>query len=190
VSFGPFQLGELAEGAVEEVRTRVLREQLGARLVALSGADFSTPIAEPAHASTNDRHPSRLPPIKSRVAPQGDGVREFKSLSAHRSQPKPASHSWRAREEERAKKPLQRKFHGSRRDDERPRKQPAGEVRADVLTDRKGRPILVARLGQAPPKERPQERPATGASKRGRRGRRTWPDRASGPRPSRPRERR
>src|SRR5580704_6642885 len=28
VSFGPFQLAELAEGAVEEVRTRVLREQL------------------------------------------------------------------------------------------------------------------------------------------------------------------
>ena len=31
VSFGPFQLGELAEGAVEEVKTRVLREQLGER---------------------------------------------------------------------------------------------------------------------------------------------------------------
>ncbi len=45
VSFGPFQLGDLAEGAVEEVRTRVLREQLGDRLVALSGADFSGPIA-------------------------------------------------------------------------------------------------------------------------------------------------
>ena len=29
VSFGPFQLGELPEGAVEEVRTRHLREQLG-----------------------------------------------------------------------------------------------------------------------------------------------------------------
>ncbi|PWE33752.1 pseudouridine synthase [Maritimibacter sp. 55A14] len=29
VSYGPFQLGELAPGAVEEVRPRVLREQLG-----------------------------------------------------------------------------------------------------------------------------------------------------------------
>ena len=29
VSYGPFQLGELAEGQVEEVKTRVLREQLG-----------------------------------------------------------------------------------------------------------------------------------------------------------------
>ena len=47
VSFGPFQLGELAEGAVEEVRTRVLREQLGERVAALSGADFSAPIAPP-----------------------------------------------------------------------------------------------------------------------------------------------
>src|SRR5580692_1101400 len=44
VSFGPFQLGELADGAVEEVPTRVLREQLGERVAALSNADFSAPI--------------------------------------------------------------------------------------------------------------------------------------------------
>ena len=44
VSFGPFQLGELAEGEVEEVPTRVLREQLGERIAALSSADFSAPI--------------------------------------------------------------------------------------------------------------------------------------------------
>ena len=47
VSFGPFQLGELSEGQVEEVPTRVLREQLGERLVELSGADFSSPISAP-----------------------------------------------------------------------------------------------------------------------------------------------
>jgi 23S rRNA pseudouridine2605 synthase len=34
VSFGPFQLGDLEEGEVEEVRTRVLREQLGDKLIA------------------------------------------------------------------------------------------------------------------------------------------------------------
>jgi 23S rRNA pseudouridine2605 synthase len=44
VSFGPFQLGDLPEGAVEEVKTRVLRDQLGERIAALSGADFSAPI--------------------------------------------------------------------------------------------------------------------------------------------------
>ncbi|MGH6829744.1 MAG: pseudouridine synthase, partial [Methylocella sp.] len=32
LSFGPFQLGVLAEGAVEEVRTRVVRDQLGPAL--------------------------------------------------------------------------------------------------------------------------------------------------------------
>ena len=46
ISFGPFQLGELPEGAVEEVRTRHLREQLGERVAALAGANFSGPIAQ------------------------------------------------------------------------------------------------------------------------------------------------
>jgi 23S rRNA pseudouridine2605 synthase len=44
VSFGPFQLGDLPEGAIEEVRTRHLREQLGERIAALAGVDFSGPI--------------------------------------------------------------------------------------------------------------------------------------------------
>jgi 23S rRNA pseudouridine2605 synthase len=43
VSFGPFQLGELAEGEIAEVRTRTLREQLGERVAALAGADFTGP---------------------------------------------------------------------------------------------------------------------------------------------------
>jgi 23S rRNA pseudouridine2605 synthase len=44
VSYGPFQLGELAEGEVEEVKTRVLREQLGEKVAALAGADFTRPV--------------------------------------------------------------------------------------------------------------------------------------------------
>ena len=44
LSFGPFQLGELAEGAVEEVRTRVLRDQLGPALAKAAVADFSSPL--------------------------------------------------------------------------------------------------------------------------------------------------
>jgi 23S rRNA pseudouridine2605 synthase len=46
VSFGPFQLGELAEGEVAEVPTRVLRDQLGEKLAKAAGADFSAPIVE------------------------------------------------------------------------------------------------------------------------------------------------
>lgn len=40
VSFGPFQLGELADGAVEEIPRRVLKSQLGDRLSLDAGADF------------------------------------------------------------------------------------------------------------------------------------------------------
>ncbi|HVY51322.1 MAG TPA: pseudouridine synthase [Devosia sp.] len=48
VSFGPFQLGELPIGAVEVVRARVLREQLGKRLADEAGVDFESELPEPA----------------------------------------------------------------------------------------------------------------------------------------------
>ncbi len=41
VSYGPFQLGDLAEGEVEVVAARVLREQLGKRLATEAGAATS-----------------------------------------------------------------------------------------------------------------------------------------------------
>ena len=43
-SFGPFQLADLAEGEVREIRGRTLRDQLGARLIARAGADFDAPL--------------------------------------------------------------------------------------------------------------------------------------------------
>jgi 23S rRNA pseudouridine2605 synthase len=46
VSYGPFQLGDLPSGAVEEVKTRALRDQIGERLAAVAGADFSGPLVE------------------------------------------------------------------------------------------------------------------------------------------------
>ena len=46
VSYGPFQLGDLAEGEVEVVAARVLREQLGKRLAAEAGADFESDMPE------------------------------------------------------------------------------------------------------------------------------------------------
>ena len=59
VSFGPFQLGDLPEGAVEEVKTRILRDQLGERITALSGADFSAPIVSVFPAVGADAGPAR-----------------------------------------------------------------------------------------------------------------------------------
>jgi 23S rRNA pseudouridine2605 synthase len=46
ISFGPFQLGELAPGHIAEVKTRTLREQLGPNLIARIGADLSAPRAQ------------------------------------------------------------------------------------------------------------------------------------------------
>jgi 23S rRNA pseudouridine2605 synthase len=65
ISFGPFQLGDLAEGAVEEVKSRVLRDQLGRKLALASGAFFddvsdggAKPRQRPAR-SENDAHRRR-----------------------------------------------------------------------------------------------------------------------------------
>lgn len=44
VSYGPFQLMDLAEGEVREIRGRVLRDQLGEKLAEEAGADFDAPI--------------------------------------------------------------------------------------------------------------------------------------------------
>jgi 23S rRNA pseudouridine2605 synthase len=54
VSYGPFQLAELAEGEVEEVKTRVLREQLGEKIAALAGADFNRPAQGEPQAKPDD----------------------------------------------------------------------------------------------------------------------------------------
>lgn len=43
ISYGPFQLGDLAVGEVREVRGRVLRDQLGARLARAAGMEPPAP---------------------------------------------------------------------------------------------------------------------------------------------------
>jgi 23S rRNA pseudouridine2605 synthase len=61
VSYGPFELGELDEGAVEEVETQKLREALGAALIAQAGADFEGPTEEEARMPSR-RHSGARPP--------------------------------------------------------------------------------------------------------------------------------
>jgi 23S rRNA pseudouridine2605 synthase len=78
ISYGPFQLGELPPGAVEEVRTRTLREQLGERLAAVSGADFSGPLLEHgdfpprSNAGWTPSHHPPTPPHRS-LRSRGEG---------------------------------------------------------------------------------------------------------------------
>jgi 23S rRNA pseudouridine2605 synthase len=61
VSFGPFQLGDLPEGNVEEIRTRHLREQLGERIASAANVDFTGPIVQHRPAVHDDEPPKKIP---------------------------------------------------------------------------------------------------------------------------------
>lgn len=52
ISYGPFQLGELADGELKEINGATLREQLGEKLVAEAGANFDAPILRPFSGKT------------------------------------------------------------------------------------------------------------------------------------------
>jgi 23S rRNA pseudouridine2605 synthase len=64
ISFGPFQLAELPSGAVEEVRRKVLREQLGPRLAREAGIDWADPGQLP-ESRTTSAPPARRKPQKA-----------------------------------------------------------------------------------------------------------------------------
>jgi 23S rRNA pseudouridine2605 synthase len=123
VSYGPFQLGELPAGAVMEVKTRALREQLGERLAALAGADFSGPIVEreaiAKPAAIAERETVPLPPRSG-----GEGQRDRRSngksgggRSESRFPPPPTSphHALRARGEGRRRGEAQHRPHSGTR---------------------------------------------------------------------------
>ena len=68
VSFGPFQLGELAEGAVEAVPNRVLRDQLGPGLAAAANVDLDG--GDETGGRPSARHDDTVaPPRPSRAEP-------------------------------------------------------------------------------------------------------------------------
>lgn len=65
-SFGPFRLGDLAEGAVEEVRPRVMADQLGMPQLTEGHADPSKSLRKP-----KARPPRRSGPSPKQKRPQG-----------------------------------------------------------------------------------------------------------------------
>ncbi len=133
VSYGPFQLGEMDEGAVEEVKTRVLRDQLGPALIAAAGADFAAPVAEPAREERpRPALARRAPPVR---APRGE---EEPPPRLDRPQAGPRKHISRLRaeraERDRAGEPRVRREHSQ-------------------TADRKGRAVAVERVVPAAPKQ-------------------------------------
>lgn len=55
LSYGPFQLGDLAGGGVREIRGRTLRDQLGERLIRDSGANFDAPLVNQIKPNPTDK---------------------------------------------------------------------------------------------------------------------------------------
>ncbi|MGN6549213.1 MAG: pseudouridine synthase [Pararhizobium sp.] len=80
ISYGPFQLADLAEGAVREIRGRTLRDQLGPRLIAESGANFEAPVFEREDAGGEPAAPApeKGRPEKERPARRDDRSPEDK----------------------------------------------------------------------------------------------------------------
>jgi 23S rRNA pseudouridine2605 synthase len=72
VSYGPFQLGELAEGQVEEVRSRMLRDQLGERIATAAGVDFGLPVRSDGGEAHGERHESAAERPPKRVGAIAD----------------------------------------------------------------------------------------------------------------------
>jgi len=90
ISYGPFQLGELPEGAVQEIKGRTLRDQLGDRLIEQAGANFDAPIAKP---FTNK-------PVRAERPRQAEARRDSVENSSERLE-KPAAKRKKAAEEKR-----------------------------------------------------------------------------------------
>ena len=156
VSFGPFQLGELAEGAVEEVPTRVLREQLGDKLIAPVRRRISrrrvrrrrriAGAAIPRRHRRARRRAARRAPMKAATSRSQNGNDKPKTANL-RIMPG-ARARWIAR-------PRSCAVNFAARAARRARARRATEAakpraRASAEPDRKGRRVAVERYGQPP----------------------------------------
>jgi 23S rRNA pseudouridine2605 synthase len=183
VAFGPFALDDMAEGAIEEVETKTLRAMLGAEIIAAAGCDFSGPALthqhkahrerdRPAHAAEGFRKEPRGP--RKRHTSRDD--RPDKPIGRPRR-----GHAWREDDA-----PLKRTYRGSRRDDLKIRDADPAKRRAGLVTDRKGRRVLVERFGAGESTKDARAAESVPPRKATRGPRRPARDRSSGPRPSRP----
>ncbi len=57
VAFGPFDVGDLDDGAVKEIETEELRAKLGEQIASESGADFDAPLASEETHTPPRSHP-------------------------------------------------------------------------------------------------------------------------------------
>jgi len=191
MSFGPFQLGDLEQGLVEEVRTKVLKDQLGAALAAEAGVDFESPVREPIapFGSSKKEHHGREErderPARfgrdgdDRPRRRGDDEKPFRSRGKDRfereeEEPKkrpsrlePKKSVWRAGETEDEEAP--RKKAPRRGADPREARAASAErprERVGAIASPEGRKVVVERLVRQPQEEEaPAPRRGRGAAR-------------------------
>ena len=143
LSYGPFQLADLGEGALEEVPTRVLQDQLGAALAAEAGADFEAPVAAPLmspherEAWLEERAATRRRDEQAKLAAHtrhGAGRQGVAATQVERIAPGPRKHVSALR--------------GAR--GAPPDHAPRQRVARAVTADRKGRAVAVERIAAVP----------------------------------------
>ncbi len=150
VSFGPFELGDLGEGEVEEIRTRVLRDQLGNKLAKEAGVNFDAEIIDRVAPPKAERPAPRgeraeRTPRPDRKRPEREGFSDRRPVHAERREPEPAhiprkrKHVTALRAEAEAEETT-----GPRR-----------RIERGATSDRKGREIKVERIMTAGRPERP-----------------------------------
>ncbi|MGO4704764.1 pseudouridine synthase [Microvirga sp. 2MCAF38] len=214
LSFGPFQLGDLEDGLVEEVRTKVLRDQLGEALAAEAGVDFESPVREPiapfgapkkAERAEREGRPGRFERDRGEDRPRRrednersfrrGGDRDERSAETERKYPsrlEAKTSIWRAGEEEAPRKKLPRR--GA--DPKEARAATAERKRERVgAIESEGRKVMVERLVSQPKDEAPARserrsgRPSPSGEDRPRRpaGDRPFRSRGNEERPRKPR---
>jgi 23S rRNA pseudouridine2605 synthase len=145
ISFGPFQLGELPEGGLEEVRTRVLRDQLGPALLEEAGADLDAPIESLREEKAAPRSARSPRPRRAQSEPEKPKGRPL---------PGPRKHVLvlRAEQDHRKKRT----------------KSPRQRIERAETTDRKGRAIEVERRVAVAPeaKKAPRKSDRPGARRK------------------------
>lgn len=169
VSFGPFQLGDLPEGEVDELRSRVLRDQLGEELMAKAGVDLEAPRRDELPAAPpRPRAPSGDDRPRRREADDRDGRPErerwhsdvVRTPSRDDRSDKPWKRTvWR---DEQAEPQRERKAPPRRGADpktERQMREATGEIvrrRDKAIEDPNGRRVLVERVSASAREERPE----------------------------------
>ena len=176
VSFGPFELGDLGEGELAEVRTRVLRDQLGAKLAREAGVDFDAPVVERALA--------RPAPPEGRAAAVRESSQRGRTGGAQPTRPPPAP-----------SQPERRRKHVSalRAEIAADTAGPRRRIERSATHDRKGRTVAVERIsltaeeaGKRAAAVTRAPRKAKGSATEERRALRSEPKRELAERPRRP----